>query len=153
MPSSLWGGWSGSWAGDIRFTVRSRSIPFDSPVRRSWTVNMEVRLQPEQEAQLAQIAAQRGLNPDELAQQVLNLYLEDDKCFIEATNVGVAAAERGDFVEHDEVGSNIGVPSEGGLGSAIAALFAKHRSEIGEDDVDFEIPEFKGYELKDPFSE
>jgi predicted transcriptional regulator len=65
---------------------------------------MEVRLQPEKEAQLAQIAAQRRLNADELAEQVLNLYLEDDKRFIEAVNVGLAAAERGDFVEHDEVG-------------------------------------------------
>jgi len=114
---------------------------------------MEVHLQPEKEAQLAQIAAQRGLNPDELAEQVLSLYLEDDKCFIEAINVGLVAAERGDFVEHEEVGSNAGIPQEGGLGSAIAALFAKHRSEIGEDDADFEIHEFKGYKIKDPFSE
>ena len=114
---------------------------------------MEVRLQPEKEAQLAQIAAQRGLLPDELAQQILSLYLEDDKHFIEAVNIGISAAERGDFVEHEEVGSKIGIPHEGGLGSAIAALFAKHRSEIGEDDFDFEIREFKGYEVKDPFSE
>lgn len=64
---------------------------------------MEIRLQPEKEAQLAQIAAQRGLNPDELAEQVLSLYLEDDKRFIEAVNIGLAAAERGDFVEHEDV--------------------------------------------------
>jgi predicted transcriptional regulator len=114
---------------------------------------MEVRLQPEKEAQVAQIAAQRGLNPDELAQRVISLYLEDDKRFIEAVNVGLAPAECGDLVGHDGAGSNVGIPPEGGLGSAIAALFAKHRSEIGEDDVDFEIHEFKGYEVKDPFSE
>jgi predicted transcriptional regulator len=68
---------------------------------------MEVRLQPEKEAQLAQIAAQRGLNPDELAGQVLSRYLEDDKNFIEAVNIGLAAAERGDFVEHEEVGRKL----------------------------------------------
>jgi predicted transcriptional regulator len=68
---------------------------------------MEVRLQPEKEAQLAQIAAQRGLKADELAQQVLSRYLEDDTCFIEAVNIGLAAAERGEFVEHDEVGKKI----------------------------------------------
>ena len=45
---------------------------------------MEIRLQPEKEAQLAQIAAQRGLKTDELAQQVLSRYLEDDSHFIEA---------------------------------------------------------------------
>ena len=68
---------------------------------------MEVRLKPEKEAQLAQIAAQRGLKTDELAQQVLSRYLEDDIRFIEAVNVGLAAADRGEFVEHDEVGTKI----------------------------------------------
>ncbi len=68
---------------------------------------MEVRLQPEKEAQLAQIAAQRGLKIDELAQQVLSRYLEDDTRFIEAVNLGLAAADRGEFVEHDEVGNKI----------------------------------------------
>ena len=68
---------------------------------------MEVRLQPEKEAQLAQIAAQRGLNPDELVQQVLSRYLEDDKHFVEAVNLGLAAADRGEFVEHEEVGKKL----------------------------------------------
>jgi predicted transcriptional regulator len=68
---------------------------------------MEVRLQPDKEAQLAQIAAQRGLKTDELAQQVLSRYLEDDTRFIEAVNLGLAAADRGEFVEHDEVGAEI----------------------------------------------
>jgi len=68
---------------------------------------MEVRLQPEKEAQLAQIAAERGLRTDELAQQVLSHYLEDDKRFIEAVNVGLAAAERGEFLEHEEVGKKL----------------------------------------------
>ena len=68
---------------------------------------MEVPLQPEKEARLAQIAAQKGLNADELAQQVISRYLEDDKHFIEAVNIGLAAAERGDFVEHDEVGKKL----------------------------------------------
>jgi predicted transcriptional regulator len=68
---------------------------------------MEVRLQPEKEAQLAQIAAQRGLRTDELAEQVLSRYLEDDKRFIEVVNIGIAAADRSEFVEHDEVGRRI----------------------------------------------
>jgi predicted transcriptional regulator len=68
---------------------------------------MEVRLQPEKEAQLAAIAAQRGLKTHELAQQVLSRYLEDDKHFVEAVNLGLAAAERGEFVEHEEVGKQL----------------------------------------------
>jgi predicted transcriptional regulator len=68
---------------------------------------MEVPLQPDKEAQLAQIAAQKGLKKDELAQQVLSRYLEDDTRFIEAVNLGLAALDRGDFVEHDEVGAKL----------------------------------------------
>jgi predicted transcriptional regulator len=68
---------------------------------------MEVRLQPEKEAQVAQIAAQRGLDPNELVQQVLSRYLEDDRHFVAAVNVGLAAADRGDFVEHEEVGKKL----------------------------------------------
>ena len=68
---------------------------------------MEVRLQPEKEAKLAQIAAQKGIKTNELAQQVLNHYLEDDERFVEAVNLGLAAAERGDFVEHEEVGKKL----------------------------------------------
>ena len=68
---------------------------------------MEVPLQPEKEAQLAQIAAKRGLKTDELAQQVLSRYLDDDERFVEAVNLGLAAAERGDFVEHEEVGRKL----------------------------------------------
>lgn len=68
---------------------------------------MDIHLHPEKEARLAQIAAQKGLKADELAQQVLSHYLEDDKRFIEAVNLGLAAAERGDFVDHEEVGKKL----------------------------------------------
>ena len=30
-------------------------------------------------------------------------YLEDDSRFIEAVNIGLASADRGEFVEHEEV--------------------------------------------------
>lgn len=68
---------------------------------------MEVHLNPEQEAHFVQIAAQRGLNASELAQEVLKQYLQDDVRFVEAVNIGLAAAERGEFVEHDEVWANV----------------------------------------------
>lgn len=68
---------------------------------------MEIPLQPDKEARLAEIASQKGLRPDELAERVLSSYLEDDRRFIEAVNVGLAAAERGEFVEHDEVGKRL----------------------------------------------
>jgi predicted transcriptional regulator len=37
-------------------------------------------------------------------QHVLSRYLEDDTHFVEAVNLGLAAAARREFVEHEEVG-------------------------------------------------
>jgi predicted transcriptional regulator len=68
---------------------------------------MEVRLQPEKEAHLAQIAAQRGIDPGELVQHVLSRYLQEDTHFVEAVNLGLAAAARREFVEHEEVGKKL----------------------------------------------
>jgi len=62
-----------------------------------------VPLQPEKEAQLAEIAAKKGLHPDQLAEQVITRYLEGDKRFVEAINLGLAASAREDFVEHEDV--------------------------------------------------
>jgi predicted transcriptional regulator len=42
-----------------------------------------------------------------LVQNVLAHYLEDDARFVEAVNLGFAAAERGEFVEHEEVGKRL----------------------------------------------
>ena len=65
---------------------------------------MEVHLDSEKEARLAQIAAQRGLTTaDELAQVVLSRYLEDDARFVEAVNLGLAAADQGDLIAHGDV--------------------------------------------------
>jgi predicted transcriptional regulator len=68
---------------------------------------MEVHLDSQKEALLAQIATQRGLKTDELAELVLSRYLEDDARFVEAVNLGLAAADRGEFVEHGEVWANV----------------------------------------------
>ena len=68
---------------------------------------MEVHLNPDKEAQLDQIATRRGVDKTELAQEVLSRYLEDDTRFIEAVNLGLAAADRGEFVEHEEVWANV----------------------------------------------
>lgn len=68
---------------------------------------MEVPLQPDKEAQLAEIASKKGLRADQLAQRVLSSYLEDDERFIEAVNVGVAAADRGEFLDHEQVGKTL----------------------------------------------
>ena len=67
---------------------------------------MELRVTPELEAGLARVAAQQERSTDELVQEVLNRYLERE-AVIEAVEKGIASADRGGLVEHDEVVARI----------------------------------------------
>jgi predicted transcriptional regulator len=69
---------------------------------------MEVPLTPKQEAELQAIASREGRNADTLAQEILGVYLKREAQFVAAVKRGIASAERGDFVEHDEVLARIG---------------------------------------------
>jgi predicted transcriptional regulator len=64
---------------------------------------MEVHLTPEQEAELSELATRKGRDADTLAQEVLGFYLKHEARFVEAVKRGIASAERGDLIEHDEV--------------------------------------------------
>jgi len=64
---------------------------------------MEVHLSPEQEAELSELASSKGRDADTLAQEVLDFYLKHEARFVEAVKRGIATADRGDLIEHDEV--------------------------------------------------
>ena len=68
---------------------------------------MEVHFTPEQEARLAQMASQSGTNPERLVKDVLVRYLDDEARFLAAVEKGIAAAQRGEFVEEDEMDARI----------------------------------------------
>jgi predicted transcriptional regulator len=68
---------------------------------------MEVHFTPELEAKLAQSAAQQGRNADELVQEVLSRYFDEESRFIEAVNRGEAALQRGEVLTHEEVGQRL----------------------------------------------
>jgi predicted transcriptional regulator len=68
---------------------------------------MEVRLSPEQEARLARLAARKGRKADELAQDVLRCYLEEEARFVAAVERGLGAADRGEFLESGEVWARV----------------------------------------------
>jgi len=68
---------------------------------------MEVQLTPEQEAQLAQMADKAGINPERLAKDVLLRYLDDEARFLASVERGIAAAERGELIEEEEMDARI----------------------------------------------
>ena len=68
---------------------------------------MEVHFTPEQEAQLSQIANHSGTDTEQLVKDAALRLLQDDLLFREGVERGIAAAERGEFVEHAEVWANV----------------------------------------------
>jgi|HubBroStandDraft_1064217.scaffolds.fasta_scaffold862426_1 predicted transcriptional regulator len=68
---------------------------------------MELHLTGELEAKLTHSAAQQGRNPDELVQDVLTRYLEEEARFIEAVKHGEDALERGEYLTHEQVGERL----------------------------------------------
>jgi predicted transcriptional regulator len=67
---------------------------------------MEVHFTLEQEAQLSRIASHNGTEAAELVKEGA-LRLLQDECFRAAVREGIAAADRGEFVEHDEVWASV----------------------------------------------
>ena len=68
---------------------------------------MEVHFTPEQETRLAQMAAKAGTNPESLVKDVLFRYLDDEARFLAAVEKGIAAAERGEFIEEEEMDARL----------------------------------------------
>jgi predicted transcriptional regulator len=64
---------------------------------------MEVHFTPEQEAQLAQIAANAGTDPEMLVKGAAMRLLEEDARFRAAIRDGLAQADRGEFIEEEEM--------------------------------------------------
>lgn len=70
----------------------------------SRTLNaMEVHLTTEQQAQLAQIAAKAGTSPERLVTDVVVRYLDEKTRLFAAVEKGIAAAERGELIEEEEM--------------------------------------------------
>jgi predicted transcriptional regulator len=68
---------------------------------------MEVRLTPDQEAELSKLATRKGRDAQELAQEVIGFYLEHEARFIEAVKRGMDSLDRGEYVSHEDVGARI----------------------------------------------
>ena len=79
------------------------------PERRfSRIVNvMEVHFTVEIEAKLKQCASQQGRDPDELVQEVVARYFDEESRFVEAVKRGEQALQRGEYLTHEQVGQRL----------------------------------------------
>jgi predicted transcriptional regulator len=68
---------------------------------------MEVNFTPHTEAQLKEFAARKGKDAAQVVQQTVVSMLERKTRFVEGVKQGVASADRGDLIDHEEVVSRI----------------------------------------------
>jgi predicted transcriptional regulator len=68
---------------------------------------MDVQFTPEQEAQLAQIATNRGTAPERLVKDAALRLLQEDARFRAAVREGIAQADRGEFIEEEEMDARL----------------------------------------------
>jgi predicted transcriptional regulator len=68
---------------------------------------MEVRFTPEEEARLARIATQEGVDPAELVKDAALRLLEDDARFRAGVQKGIEQADRGEFIEEEEMDARV----------------------------------------------
>ena len=68
---------------------------------------MEVNLSPELEAKLNRKAAEEGRDRQSLVQEAVERLVSYDEWFIREVEKGLAAGERNEFVEHEEIGKLI----------------------------------------------
>ena len=68
---------------------------------------MEVHFSPEQEALLSKLANYAGTDVERLVKEAVLRLFEEDARFREGVQRGIAAAERGEFIEHKDVWANV----------------------------------------------
>ena len=68
---------------------------------------MDVQFTPDQQAKLSRLATEQGRPEEALVQEAVERLLGYDDWFSREVDKGLAAADKGEFVEHDAVRSMI----------------------------------------------
>jgi len=79
-----------------------------TPARASPNLEgMEVDFTPDLQAKLSRLAAEQGRDATALVLEAVERLVNYDEWFIREVEKGLAAADRGEFVDHEEVGKLI----------------------------------------------
>ena len=68
---------------------------------------MEVSLNPDVQAKLARLAAERGRDAETLAREAIERFVDYDAWFVSEVEKGLAQIDRGEVVTHEEVGARL----------------------------------------------
>lgn len=64
---------------------------------------MEVRLKPDLQAKLTRLATEQVRDSESLVVEAVERMVNYDEWFLQEVEKGIAAADRGEFVDHEEV--------------------------------------------------
>ena len=64
---------------------------------------MEVRLKPDLEEKLSRLANEKGRDRESLVVEAVERMVDYDAWFVQEVEKGLASAERGEFIEHEEI--------------------------------------------------
>jgi predicted transcriptional regulator len=64
---------------------------------------MEVRLNPDLQAKLARLATQQGRDSESLVVEAVERMVNYDEWLIQEVEKGLAAADRGEFIDHADI--------------------------------------------------
>jgi predicted transcriptional regulator len=68
---------------------------------------MEVQLSDDTQAKLSRLAAARGSDAERLAREAIERFVDYDEWFIREVETGLASAEEGAVLTHEEVGARL----------------------------------------------
>ena len=68
---------------------------------------MEVHFSPDIETRLQQVALANGKAPEQLVKDTVARMLENQARFVAGVEKGIAAADRGELIEHEDVVNRI----------------------------------------------
>jgi predicted transcriptional regulator len=64
---------------------------------------MEVNLTPDLQAKLSRLAAERGRDTQARVQEAIERFVDYDEWFLREVEKSLAAADRGEFIEHEDI--------------------------------------------------
>lgn len=64
---------------------------------------MEVEFTPDLQAKIARLAAEQGRDTQALVREAVERFVDYDEWFLREVERGLAAADRGEFIEHEEI--------------------------------------------------
>jgi predicted transcriptional regulator len=79
-----------------------------TPTHQLFTLRpMEVNIGPDLQAKLARLATERGSDTQALVREAIERLVDYDEWFLREVESGLAAADRGELIDHEEIGKLI----------------------------------------------